>query len=76
MLAYTLLVGAVVAGHVPPLALTGLVGLPLSAVAARGLWRDAAQPARLAPAIRATIGAALLHGACVAIALALSPDRD
>ena len=75
VLAYALLVVAVVAGSVPSLALTGLVTLPLSAVAARGLWRDAAQPARLAPAIRATIGAALLHGACVAIALALSPDR-
>ena len=30
--------------------------------------------APLAAAIRATIGAALVHGACVAIALALSPD--
>ncbi|HQD82657.1 MAG TPA: prenyltransferase [Quisquiliibacterium sp.] len=70
-LAYALLVLAVGAGRLPATALAGLAGLPLSVVAACGLWRDAAQPARLAPAIRATIGAALLHGGGIALTLAL-----
>jgi 1,4-dihydroxy-2-naphthoate octaprenyltransferase len=41
-------------------------------LAARGLVRNALRPAALDPAIRATIGAALVHGALLAAALALA----
>jgi len=39
--------------------------------AARRLARDAEQPERLAPAIRLTIAAAVLHGALLALAIFL-----
>lgn len=67
--AYALLVGAVAAGALPAATLVALVAAVPSAFAARELVRHAAEPARLAPAIRATITAACLHGALVAGAL-------
>ena len=70
--AYLFLAGAVAAGALPGAALIALVAAVPSAFAARELMRHAAQPARLAPAIRATIAAACLHGALVAGALFLA----
>ena len=69
---YAFLAGAVAAGALPPLALIALAGAVPSAFAARELARYAAEPSRLAPAIRATIGAACLHGALLAGALLAS----
>ena len=70
--AYLFLAGAVVAGALPAVTLLALVAAVPSAFAARELVRHAAQPARLAPAIRATIAAACVHGALVAGALFLA----
>jgi 1,4-dihydroxy-2-naphthoate octaprenyltransferase len=44
----------------------------LSFKACRRLLDDAGHPARLAPAIKATIAAANLHGLLISIALVLS----
>jgi len=54
----------------PAVALWGLLSLPLSLAAAALLWRHAATPARLRPAIGLTIAAANLHGLALAAALA------
>ena len=67
------LVTAVSRGLLPPLALLALASTIPTWVAARLLWRDAETPQRLAPAIRATIGAALLHGTLLTLALLLAP---
>jgi 1,4-dihydroxy-2-naphthoate octaprenyltransferase len=48
----------------------GLVSLPLSLAAAGLLWRHAAAPQRLRPAIALTIAAASLHGLAMAAGLA------
>lgn len=56
----------------PAPTLLGLLTLPLSLWAAGRLIADAQQPSRLAPAIRATIAAALLHGALVAVGVAIA----
>jgi 1,4-dihydroxy-2-naphthoate octaprenyltransferase len=63
------LLGAVVAGILPWPTLAALASLIPAAGAARDLFRYAAEPGRLAPAIRATIGAAALHGLLLAIGL-------
>lgn len=68
-LAHGWLVGAVVAGVLPWPALAALASLIPAAGATRDLFRHAAQPGRLAPAIRATIGAAALHGLLLAAGL-------
>lgn len=65
------LAGAVLAGALPPLALIAIVSAFPAFAASRVLARSAARPAALDPAIRATIGAALLHGALLAGALLL-----
>lgn len=70
--AYLFLAGAVAAGALPAAALIALVAAVPSAFAAGELMRHAEQPARLAPAIRATIAAACVHGALVAGALFLA----
>lgn len=70
--AYGWISGAVLAGLLPAGALAALLAAPPSALAARDLWRHAAAPQALAPAIRKTIAAALLHGVLLAGAL-LSP---
>jgi len=70
--AYGWLVAAVISEQLPAAALAGLLPGLLSVRAASGLWRFAAEPQRLAPAIRATIAAACLHGLLVAAAIALS----
>lgn len=68
--AHAWLIGAVVARVLPWPALMALASLIPAAGATRGLFRYAATPKRLAPAIRATIGAASLHGLLLAGGLA------
>lgn len=70
--AYLWLAGAVLAGVLPALALFAMVSAFPALAASRVLAREAERPAALDPAIRATIGAALVHGALLAAALALA----
>jgi 1,4-dihydroxy-2-naphthoate octaprenyltransferase len=56
----------------PPAALLSLLAWVASGFAARELFRYADRPARLAPAIKATIAAALVHGLLMTGALILS----
>ncbi len=70
--AYAMLAGTVAAGALPAIALIALAAALPSSMAARELLRHAEQPSRLAPAIRATIGAACLHGALLSSALLAS----
>jgi 1,4-dihydroxy-2-naphthoate octaprenyltransferase len=67
--AYGWLLLAVVFDALPAAALLALAALPLTVMAARDLRRHAAQPALLAPAIRLTIAAAVMHGAVLAAAI-------
>lgn len=67
--AYGFVLYAIVAGVLPWLALVCLLPAALSARAARDLVRHADSPARLAPAIQMTIGAATLHGLLLAAAI-------
>jgi 1,4-dihydroxy-2-naphthoate polyprenyltransferase len=68
--AYLWLACAVALEALPLVALAALPAAGFSIFAARELWRFAAQPQRLAPAIRATIAGTLAHGALLAAALA------
>lgn len=70
--AYLWLAGAVIWGVVPAIAAVGLVPAVLSAIAATRLVQHANNPAQLAPAIKATIAAANVHGLVVSAALVLS----
>jgi len=63
------LAGAVFAGALPTLALVALTSAFPGFAASRVLARHAGRPAALDPAIRATIGAALMHGSLLAAAL-------
>jgi len=65
-------VAAVATGALPPHALVALLALPLSMKAARDLRAYCASPARLVPAIWATIGAALAHAVLLSVGLAAS----
>jgi 1,4-dihydroxy-2-naphthoate octaprenyltransferase len=67
--AYGWIGAAVLGGLLPPRALVALLAAPFSALATRDLWRHAAEPQALAPAIRMTILAALVHGVLLAGAL-------
>ena len=67
--AYGWLLGTVLAELLPSHTLLALVAALPSALAARGLWRHAAQPQALAPAIRLTIAATILYGVQLAVAL-------
>jgi len=67
--AYAWLLLAVVLGWLPPAVLIALGAAPLSLAAARKLSRDAEQPGRLAPAIKLTIAAAVVHGVLLALAI-------
>ncbi len=68
-IAHGWLIGAVALGALPWTALAALVALAPALVATRGLLAHAAEPRLLAPAIRATIGAAMLHGILLAAGL-------
>lgn len=72
MLAYGWLATATAAGWLPPLAWLALLPAIASALAARVLWKHAATPQRLAPAIKLSILAATTHGALLTLALFLA----
>jgi 1,4-dihydroxy-2-naphthoate octaprenyltransferase len=69
--AYGWLLIAVLLGVLPARSLVALAAALPSALATRQLLRHAAEPQALAPAIRLTIAAALLHGLLLAGALLL-----
>jgi len=68
--AYAWLIGAVVAGWLPNLALAALVTAAMTIGAAKQLFAHAGEPALLAGAIKQTIAAANVHGLLLAAALA------
>ena len=70
--AYLWVIGAVLAGILPKLALVALATAPMTFGAARQLVAHAATPPKLAGAIKQTIGAANLNGLLMAAALAFS----
>ena len=67
--AYGFVLGAIVSGVLPWLALVALLPATLSARAARDLLRHAESPGQLAAAIQMTIAAATLHGLLLAVAM-------
>ena len=71
-LAYIWLLASALVGWLPLLALLALFALPLSIKASRELMRHAAQPQRLADAIKLTIGAMMVHGTLLSLALIFS----
>jgi 1,4-dihydroxy-2-naphthoate octaprenyltransferase len=71
LLAYGWLLLCVSQFWLPKLALLSLLALPLSVQATRELFRHAAQPQRLAGAIKLTIVALLAHGALLSLGLIL-----
>lgn len=70
-LAYGWLATMVFFGHLPVAALLALLPAAASVAAARRLWTAAAQPARLAPAIKWTIVAANGHALSLSVLLLL-----
>jgi len=72
LLTYGWIVAMVAAGALPWPALASLLAAAASIGALRILWRHAAEPAQLAPAIKLTILAASLHGLLLAAALVLA----
>ncbi|MBZ0091210.1 MAG: prenyltransferase [Sulfuricellaceae bacterium] len=74
-LAYGWLAAAVGLGLLPLVALIALAPAKFSLSAAQDLRRYAAEPKRLAPAIQATILAAIAHGILLAAALALHQGK-
>jgi 1,4-dihydroxy-2-naphthoate polyprenyltransferase len=70
--AYLALLVGVAVGGLPVYALAGLVALPLHLRASRLLWAEADRPARLRPAIEATLNGAMLQGALIAAGTALA----
>lgn len=74
--AHVLPVAVVAAGGLPVHALAALASAPFSARAALDVLRMAERPSGLAPAIRATILAAVVHGTAMAAGLALAPGRS
>jgi 1,4-dihydroxy-2-naphthoate octaprenyltransferase len=71
LIAYLWLVGAVVAGALPPTTLLALLATPLTVLAARDLMRYAQEPGKLQRAIERSIAGACTHGALLAVGLAL-----
>lgn len=71
-LAYIWLLSSVLLGRLPMLALLAFLALPLSAKAAQLLLRHAAQPQQLGDAIKLTIGAMMVHGTLLSLALILT----
>jgi 1,4-dihydroxy-2-naphthoate octaprenyltransferase len=71
-LCYAWLLLSVLLGWLPMLALAAFLALPLSVKAARLLLLHAAQPQQLGDAIKATIGAMMVHGSLLSLALILS----
>ncbi len=71
-LCYAWLLLSVLLAWLPMLALTAFLALPLSIKAARLLLLHAAQPQQLGDAIKATIGAMMVHGSLLSLALLMS----
>jgi 1,4-dihydroxy-2-naphthoate polyprenyltransferase len=71
-LSYLWLLLCVALGWLPLLALLALFALPLSIQASRQLLRHAAQPRQLGDAIKLTIGAMMVHGTLLSLALILT----
>ena len=71
-LCYAWVLAMIVTGHLPLLALISLPPAVASVAAARTLWREAANPPALAPALKLTILSASLHGLLLAVALVLA----
>lgn len=71
-LAYAWLLLSVLLGWLPLLALLAFLALPLSVKAAMLLMRHATQPRQLGDAIKATIGAMMVHGTLLSLALILT----
>jgi 1,4-dihydroxy-2-naphthoate octaprenyltransferase len=71
-LSYIWLLSSALLGWLPVLALIALFALPLSVQAARLLLRHAAQPQQLGDAIKLTIGAMMVHGTLLSVALILT----
>lgn len=71
-LAYIWLLASVLLGWLPMLTLLAFLALPLSVKAALLLMRHAAQPQQLGDAIKATIGAMMVHGTLLSLALILT----
>ena len=71
-LAYIWLLVSVLLGWLPVWSLAAFLALPLSVKAARLLLLHAAQPQRLGEAIKATIGAMMVHGTLLSLALILT----
>lgn len=71
LLAYGWLLLCVSQFWLPKLVLLAFIALPLSVQATRQLFRYAAQPQRLAEAIKLTIVAMLVHGALLSLGLIL-----
>jgi len=71
--AFSWLIGAVLTGALPPPALAALVSVLPALRATRQLLRNARRPEALDSAIRATIGATILHGAALSLALFCAP---
>ncbi len=72
LLTYGWVVAMVAVGQLPWSALVSLLAAAASFGALRVLWRHAAEPAQLAPALKLTILAASLHGLLLAGVLVLS----
>ena len=72
LLAYAWLLLSVLLGWLPSPALLVLLALPFSVKAACLLFRHAAQPQQLGDAIKLTIGAMMVHGTLLSLALILS----
>ncbi len=72
LLCYAWLLVSVLLGWLPMLALIAFLALPLSIKAARLLLQHAAQPQQLGDAIKATIGAMMVHGSLLSLALLFS----
>ena len=68
-LCYLWALAMILAGRLPPLALLSLLAAAASFAALRILWREAAHPSALAPALKLTILAAVSHGLLMAAAL-------
>jgi 1,4-dihydroxy-2-naphthoate octaprenyltransferase len=72
ILAYLWLLASALLGWLPVWSLVAFLALPLSIKAARLLLQHADQPQQLGDAIKATIGAMMVHGTLLSLALLLS----
>ncbi len=72
LLAYGWVAELALAGVLPGLAWLSLLPMAASGLATRRLWANATRPRELAPAIKLTILAAVLHGLLLAGALAVA----